>query len=1242
MTDFTHLHLHTQYSILDGACSVKKVVKKAKELDMKALSITDHGVMYGVLDFRNTCVKEGIKPILGCEFYVNPEDMYKKDATIKDNHLILLAKNFEGYQNLIKLDSMAFSPNAFYRHARIDKKLLFEHSKGLICSSGCVAGIIPQLLLKGDIKNAEATALQYKEVFGDDYYIEIQNHVDSKADAPKNEDQARVLPLLIDLANRLNIKLLATNDVHFINKEDFFAHRILICLNTGNTIRTETKLAYTGEEYLKTGEQMAELFADVPQAISNTMEVVDKVEVYQLERPPILPVFDIPPSFGKLEDVYSKYSEQEIEKEVFEGLNKRGKMKQDLSEQEIKQVVDKTIKDKGGYDKIIHTKFDFSYLKYLTLQGAEKRYGNPVPDNILKRLDMELDTIEWMGFPGYFLIVQDFINVSRDKLGVIVGPGRGSAAGSVVAYCLGITQIEPVKYDLLFERFLNPDRISLPDIDVDFDNEGRSKALQYVQQKYGADHVAQITTFGTMAAKNSIRDVARVLELPLDQANLMTSYIPSKPGITLQQAIYGDEKKGIPASKELQNILTNGTDVQKNVLKYAQQLEGSIRNTGVHACGVIIGPDDISNYVPLAKPKDSDMMATQFEGKLVESVGMIKMDFLGLVNLSIIKDACENVFKSTGEHINIDQVDLEDKQTLALFAAGDTTATFQFESEGMKQHLKNLRPDKFEDLIAMNALYRPGPMTYIPEFIRRKHGESPIEYEFDCMKKYLENTYGITVYQEQVMQLSRELANFTPGEADKLRKAMGKKQKDVMAQLKEKYDKGCQQNGLDKQKTEKIWHDWEKFAEYAFNKSHATCYAYVAFQTGYLKAHYPAQYMSAVLTHNLKNITNITSYIADCQKHGIDVLGPNVNESDVDFMVNKKGQILFGLAAIKSVGVQVALSIIEQRKQGGLFKNAEDFVMRNLGNINRRCIEALVKSGAFDCFDDVDRSQYFVKTDKNSESDFIDKLIRYCIKKKQYIDSSQASLFGEQEQDFDTSITFPKCEPMSQVEKLRHEKEMIGFYISGHPLDIYADEIHSFVKNNLTQIDNLQALASEENSKVTLAGMITKVSTGESKSGKAYGKFTLEDKLGSHEFYLSGKDLINFSQYLHENLYIFVKGKVVSYHQADEQGGMDRLRFQIEKIELLEEMFKNYATSIKIKIDSKKITDDLVAQIVKSAKNSQGNKDIIFDIFDSSASNHLTMEAKKYKVDIPKFSKQLNQLVINGDIFDYVVQTRTV
>lgn len=1234
MSNFTHLHVHTQYSILDGACELGRLIKKTKELGMDSVAITDHGNMYGVLEFRNKCVKEGIKPIIGCEMYVAPGSRFNKDMTPggirqKNNHLVLLAKNFEGYQNLIKLDSLAFDENAFYRNPRIDKELLFEHHEGLICSSACLAGIIPQLLLQGKDDEAEKVAMEYKEVFGEDYYIEIQNHI-------KNEEQLIVLPKLVNLARKLNIKLLATNDVHFIGADDFYAHRILICMNTGKKIKEETKLSYTGEEWLKSPEDMMALFSEYPEAIENTNEVKEKVEVYELERKPILPVFDIPESFGKLEDYYEKFPESEIKRKIKESLLEKEKISAETPEEEVKALINKTLKDKGGYDKEVRTKFDFAYLKHLTYEGAKQKYGENLTKEVQERIDLELDTIEWMGFPGYFLIVQDFINYSRDHLGVIIGPGRGSAAGSVVAYCLGITQIEPMKYDLLFERFLNPDRISLPDIDVDFDDEGRGKALHYVQEKYGKSHVAQITTFGSMAAKSAIKDVARVLDLPLSDSNRLAGYVPDKAK---------NLKAALEESPELKKAATEGTELERDVLKYAQQLEGSFKSTGVHACGVIIGPDDISNYVPLTRPKDSDMMATQFEGSLVESVGMIKMDFLGLSNLSIIKDTCANIKKSRGIDVDMDNISLDDTETLELFQRGDTTATFQFESEGMKTHLQNLKPDKFEDLIAMNALYRPGPMSYIPSFIDRKHGRENIEYTFPEMEEYLSNTYGITVYQEQVMQLSRKLANFTRGEADTLRKAMGKKKLDLMAKLKEKYDKGCAANGFDKEKTDKIWSDWEKFASYAFNKSHATCYAYIAFQTGYLKAHYLPEYMSAVLTHNLTDIKNIAKYIADCQKHNVDVLGPNVNESDINFMVNSKGQILFGLAAIKGVGLAAAETIVNEREKNGPYKSPIDFISRtsfskdkNAAPINRKCIESLVKSGGFDCFEGIHRAQYLFNDDPTSSTTFIEKLIRYCSKQNDNKNSAQTSLFGDIAVQEDVGINFPECEEISKLEMLKQEKEMIGFYLSGHPLDIYKYEAQCFANTNVQELDNIEKLLKEGHTDITVCGIINSAEERISqKDGNKNGSFVLEDADGSHKFILYGKDFLNFESFLSNGIYVALRGIVQENVWKNKETGAEtrNIKFYINKMELMQDLFAKYGKSITLVLNSRKIDKDFVKNISKAASSCKGNVPVRMIIKDEELNMSVTLNASKHKVDMRSFIPQIEDLQRKGVIEEF-------
>lgn len=1194
MTNFTHLHVHTQYSILDGAAGIKGLLKRAKELGMEALAITDHGNMYGVLEFFEAAQKEGIKPLLGCEMYCARESRFNKKGKedFSGDHLILIAKNAIGYHNLIKLDSMAFDKNAFYRTSRIDKELLFQNCEGLICCSACLGGEIPQLIMAGNIAAAEKAVQEYKKAFGDDYYIEIQNH--------GLEEQERVKNHLIDLARKFDIKIIATNDVHYINRTDFDAHHILICLNLGKKLSEDTKLMYTGEEYLKSSEEMLELFKEIPEAITNTQEIVDKVEVYDLHRDPILPVFEIPKDFGTLEEYFDKYP---IEK-----------LKEVLSEEEISK--------KGGYEKIIRTKFDASYLRFLTYEGVKNRYGDDISEELRERIDFELSTIEWMGFPGYFLIVQDFINHAQKELGVIVGPGRGSAAGSVVAYCLGITAIDPMKYGLLFERFLNPDRISLPDVDVDFDDDGRARVLEYVQQKYGADHVAQIITFGSMAAKSSIRDVARVLELPLSESDRLAKLVPEKPGTTLSDAY-----SQVP---ELKDALENGSDLVKKTLKFAKELEGSVRNTGTHACGVIIGPDDLSKYVPLSSSKDSDMMVSQFEGRLIENVGMIKMDFLGLKTLSIIKDACENIHKSHNIHINPNTIPLDDKKTFELFQRGDSIGTFQFESDGMRQHMQNLKPDRFEDLIAMNALYRPGPMQYIPNYIARKHGIEEIQYEFPVMEKYLSETYGITVYQEQVMQLSQAMAGFTKGQADKLRKAMGKKQKAVMDELKEKFLKGSEERGLDIKLVDKIWCDWEKFAEYAFNKSHSTCYAYIAYQTAYLKAHYPAEYMASVLTHNLNDIKKITYYIDETQRQKIEVHGPDVNESDINFTVNKKGEVRFGMAAIKSVGENAALEIIRERQENGPFTSPFDFIKRvNLRTINKRCIEALIKAGAFDCFEGIHRAQYFNASKDNSEEIFLEKLIKYGNKFKDGQNSSQASLFGEAEEEALYDPEIPECETWSSIETLKHEKESIGFYLSGHPLDKYKVEIKEFANTSIEELNgDLKAL---ENKDLHIAGMITSCQDKTTKKGNSFGVFSLESEDSIKEFALFGKDYINFGPFMKNGLFVLINAKVKKKGWGEE-AAKEELEIKINGIELLEEVLEKNSKGIKLFVSIENINKEFVDNITKIAKKNKGKSHLSFIIEDSVENINITLNARKHSVDLPKFIEGIKELTENNII----------
>jgi DNA polymerase-3 subunit alpha len=1206
MINFSHLHVHTQYSILDGACNINKLLDKAIELEQPAIAITDHGNMFGVLEFHNACKKKGIKPILGCEMYVSPQSRFIKDGkNFSGHHLILLAKNERGYHNLIKLDSLAFAKEAKYRTSRIDKELLFEHSEGLICCSACLGGVLPKLIESNDIEGAEKTALEYKSVFKDDYYIELQNH--------GIELQQQVNKELIRIAKKFDIKVIATNDVHYINKDDYEAHKILICLNTGKTLSeyAESKMSYTGNEYLKTKEEMLEVFPDIPEAIYNTQEIVDKVEVFELERGPILPVFDIPSSFGKIEDYYEKYPQEEIENKLyFDFVNNPKTAEEDKAPEKKKEKIESLLKEKGGYKKIIRTKFDADYLRYLTLEGAKKRYGDALDETVLKRIESELGTIEWMGFPGYFLIVQDFINHSRENLGVIVGPGRGSAAGSVVAYCLGITAIEPLKYGLLFERFLNPDRISLPDIDVDFDDEGRAKTLQYVQDKYGSDHVAQITTFGTMAAKMSIKDVARVLELPLSESNRLADLVPNRPGINLIQAFN--------ESPELKQELEDGSELVKKVLNFAVKLEGSIRSTGIHACGVIIGPDDISNYVPVADSKDSDMMATQFEGKLIESVGMIKMDFLGLSNLSIIKDACENIRKSKGDIVEPDKIKLDDKETLELFQKGLTIGTFQFESDGMSGHLQNLKPDRFEDLIAMNALYRPGPMQYISNFINRKHGREEIAYEFPIMEKYLSETYGITVYQEQVMLLSQALANFTPGEADKLRKAMGKKQIKVMEELEKKFIVGCEKNGLELEKVKKIWEDWKKFAEYAFNKSHSTCYAYVAFQTAYLKAHYPAEYMSSVLTHNLSDIKKITKYIEECQNINLQVLGPNVNESDLNFMVNKKGEILFGLAAIKGVGLAAAEEIIRERNENGPYSSAFDLIKRvNLRIINRRCLESLIKAGGFDCFEGVHRAQYFANID---EITVLEKMIMLSNRLKSDSMSAQVSLFDEEEMKVDEIFEIPECEPWTKTESLGFEKEMIGFYISGHPLDEYEETVKTFVD---TKLESLKTLSDLKDKDICIAGIVIAAENKIGKSGAPFCSLTIEDETGAYTFRFFGNNYIKYSNFCKEGLYLIIHASVRE-KTWPKDAITKELDLYVKDVALLNNYMEENAKELDITIDYNNITETFIKDLETLCKKNKGKLSLKLNIISSIEDLKLTMQSKKFKVSV-SFIKELRR-----------------
>ena len=1038
---FTHFHVHSQYSILDGAASIPGLIEKAKADGQAALALTDHGNMFGIKLFYDTCRQKGIKPILGCEAYVARVSLYNKEKPIdrSGEHLIILAKNLTGYLNLVKLCSTAFCDGFYYR-PRIDKTQLEKHHEGLIISSACLGGEIDQKIMAGDLEGAEKAALWYKNLFGEDYYLEVMRHpaADPKQRAEIYDNQQRCIQEKIKIARKLNIKLIATNDVHFLNEEDAEAHDLLICLNTRKDIDDPTRMRYTRQEWFKTTQEMIDLFPDLPEAIENTQEITDKVEEYELDSDPLMPVFPIPPELGTEEEYRQKFSQEDL----FNEFTRDEKGNVVLTEEEA----NKKIKKLGGYDRLYRIKLEADYLKELTMKGVVKRYGeNPSPE-IMERIIFELHIMKTMGFPGYFLIVQDFIQAARD-MGVIVGPGRGSAAGSAVAYCLGITNIDPIKYDLLFERFLNPDRISLPDIDVDFDDAGRQQVLEWVTEKYGADKVSHIVTFGSMAAKMAIKDVARVLKLELSEANRLAKMVPEAPKMTLKKAY--KENPDLEKEKQSLNPLISKT------IQFAETLEGSIRQTGVHACGILISRDPLTDHIPIMPTEGESLMTTQYDGHFVEPIGLIKMDFLGLRTLSIIKTCLDNIKKSKHIVLNENEIPLDDEETFKLFTRGDTTGLFQFESPGMKKHLRALQPNRFEDLVAMNALYRPGPMEYIPSFIRRKLGEEPIEYDHPMMEPYLKDTYGITVYQEQVMLQSRALGLFTRGQSDTLRKAMGKKKFELLAELKGKFVEGCKNNpdfvqgakekGKDVEElVNKIWGDWEAFASYAFNKSHSVCYAYIAYQTGFLKAHYPAEFMAANLSNNLSDITKVTVFMDECKRMGLSVLAPDVNESYNDFTVNSHGQIRFGMAAIKGVGEAAVEKIIEEREKNGPYKDVYDFFERiDYKSVNKKTIENLITAGGLDSFG-YHRAQYLHLVDATTT--VLDNLVNYGQKNQQDSMNLQATLFGELDGFEVTKPNIPDCEPWHDYEKSKKEKELIGIYLTSHPLDPYKLKCSCFVR----------------------------------------------------------------------------------------------------------------------------------------------------------------------------------------------------
>lgn len=1131
MQPFIHLHVHSQYSVLDGQASVKALVDKAIADGMRGIALTDHGNMFGIkelTDYVNkknkdvdgeiknlkktieelksadavdqealskteTALKEAeskiFTPIIGCEMYVADNDMTDR-SNKKDigRHLIVLAKNQHGYHNLIKLVSNAWT-DGYYYHPRTDKKQLEKYHEDLIVCSACLGGEVPKLITAGHIEEAEKSILWFKKVFGEDYYLELQRHKATVARANQEAYplQQEVNKVLIEMSKKHNIKLVCTNDVHFVNEEDAEAHDRLICVSTGTFLDDDKRMLYTKQEWMKTQEEMNELFADVPEALSNTQEVLGKVERYSIEHGPILPNFPLPEGFTDNND----------------------------------------------------------YLRHLVLVGAEKRWGKDLTDEQKERIDFELDTIKNMGFPGYFLIVQDFIGAARE-IGVSVGPGRGSAAGSAVAYCLGITQIDPIKYDLLFERFLNPDRISLPDIDIDFDDDGRADVLRYVTAKYGAEKVAHIITYGTMAAKSAIKDVARVSRLPLSESDRLTKMIPDKLPEVDGKAPKINLKNCYQYVPELQHELNYGEPIVRETLKYALALEGNVRNTGVHACGVIIGRDDITDWVPVATATDKDgekVLVTQYEGSVIESTGLIKMDFLGLKTLSIIKEALLNIKERWGKDVDIDHIPLDDPKTYELYCEGRTTGTFQFESTGMQKYLRELHPSTFEDLIAMNALYRPGPMDYIPQFIARKKGIEPIEYDIPVMEKYLKDTYGVTVYQEQVMLLSRLLANFTRGQSDGLRKAMGKKIFAKLAELKPLFINGGKSNGYDEKVLEKIWSDWEKFASYAFNKSHATCYSWVAFQTAYLKANYPPEYMAAVLSRNLNDITKMTKFMDECKAMKVKVKGPDVNESRAKFSVNKAGEIRFGLAGIKGVGLNAVQAILDERDARGEYKSIFDLVERiNLSMCNRKVLDNLALSGAFDCFEGVRREDF--KADDFNPS-FSEALIRYGQMYQMSKATQESSLFGEAETIDTAKPEMPGRPLWPDIERLNYEKDLVGMYLSAHPLDKYYLELTFGCSVRAKDFGTEDKTSEKE---YTIGGLVVEAKSLTSRTGSQFGIIKIEDYTGSAEIRLFGQDYINYNKY-------GIKGNAIIVTYTYKKGKYnDKVYMTISGIQSLEEV----------------------------------------------------------------------------------------
>ena len=1218
MQDFVHLHVHTYYSILDGQSSIQKLVDKAVADGMRGMAITDHGDMFGIKEFWDYCAgvnskrkKEGLepfKPILGCEMYVahhNKEDRAGKEDR-SGYHLIVLAKNYLGYKNLIKLVSNSWT-DGFYMRPRTDRADLERHHEGLIVCSACIAGEVPSKVLKGDIEGAREAVQWYKRVFGDDYYLELQRHEVKDPSIRANREtyplQQRANSVLMQLAREYGVKIVCTNDAHFVDQENAEAHDHLLCLSTGKDLDDPTRMLYSKQEWFKTRAEMNEVFGDLPEAMANTLEVLDKVELYSIEHSPIMPFFPIPESFGTEEQWRAKFTEEQLFAEFTSDENGQNPLPREEGEKKIEKL--------GGYDKLYRIKFEADYLAKLAYEGARKLYGDPLTDEVEERVRFELHIMKTMGFPGYFLIVQDFINSARDELGVMVGPGRGSAAGSVVAYCLGITKIDPIKYDLLFERFLNPDRISLPDIDTDFDDDGRGKVLEWVEDKYGHDNCAHIITYGTMATKNSIKDVARVEKLPLEQANYLCKQIPDK----LPDGLKMNLTNAIKCIPELREAEASPDPKLHNTMEYAKMLEGTVRGTGIHACGFIICRDPISDWVPVSIAEDKSdpghkLRCTQYDGHVIESTGLIKMDFLGLKTLSILKEAVENVRLTTGKVIDLDTIPIDDPLTYQLYCEGRTIGTFQFESPGMQKYLRELHPSVFEDLIAMNALYRPGPMDYIPSFIARKNGKEEIKYDIPCMEKYLKDTYGITVYQEQVMLLSRQLANFTRGESDALRKAMGKKKKAIVDAMKPKFIEGGKANGHDPKVLEKIWSDWEKFASYAFNKSHATCYSWVSYQTAYLKAHHPAEYMAAVMSRNLDNITEITKLMDECRAMGIPTLGPDVNESRQKFSANKKGEIRFGISAIKGVGGAAADAIIDEREKNGPYKDVFDFMQRvNLGAVNRKGVESLVLSGAFDGFGAMKREDFFATNAKGEA--FIDTLVRYGQTYQAEQMQMRNSLFGG---DNEVAIATPpiiKGERWSDIERLNRERDLVGIYLSAHPLDEYKIVLDNLCNTHCSELADVSALSGRES--VVIGGIVTAIKSKFTKTGKPCGFVTIEDFAGIGELAMFGEEWGRWSGMFKEGCAVYITAKCQQRYRDSKFFDL-----RIQNIEYLQTIKDKAIDRITISLSADLLDEKVVEELNEIICDNPGQTKLFFRLHDSRGKNHVLLRSQNRTVDVKR------------------------